>query len=110
MDYSEIHKNALAECDEQVSTDAVYIGAILFQLLTKKPCKAKQLRPLEFLPADKLQEVCLSLKGRRATPSEIFKAVTGEAATQSDANNTANQLRKLGYLMRRSNGRNLYHF
>lgn len=110
MDYLAIHDQAMAECNNMASEDAVYIGAVLFQLLTKQPCRMKEPKVSELFPKGKLLEVCASLKGSRATASEVYKMVKGEDPSISNATIMANQLRMLGYVMLRSNGRNYYYF
>lgn len=110
MSYLEIHERALVESGNEITPDAVYIGAMLFQILTKKPCRAKPPKHLNLLPVEQLAEVCKGLHGKRATASEVYKMVTGKKAGITEATNTATQMRALGYTMMRSNGKNWYHF
>lgn len=123
MNFTEIHEYAISQANERfgglavVSADAIYLAAVICALNgnTKQSNKQDKSKPeidnqfahhvVDF-PA--IKQAVSEMKGQRVQCRDVFKKAFGREPNASESTQVGHQLRALGYVMRRSCGRNLY--
>lgn len=95
-----------------VSSDATFLGAVLFQLFAPQPAATMEATRADIshhtVDHQRIKQAAAELKGKRVQCKDVFQRAFDRLPSTSEALQTGNQLRLLGYRMKRYAGKNLY--